>query len=158
MQAGAVLQASAFSRAHLVIGRIICGVGTGIDTSTVPMYQSELCPAKKRGRLVASEIFFVFFGIVLSYWYNYGMSFVSNSSSWRLPVASQVVFAIVFTPSTLGNYALMDFRLTQPCRAVLSLSSVFQSRRGTSAKLESLKRRSKFYRWYMISRLTTKIL
>lgn len=95
MQAGAVLQASAFSRAHLVIGRIVCGVGTGIDTSTVPMYQSELCPAKRRGRLVASEIFFVFFGIVLSYWYNYGMSFVSNSSSWRLPVASQVIFAIV---------------------------------------------------------------
>ena len=90
-----MLQASAFSRAHLVVGRIICGVGTGIDTSTVPMYQSELCPAKKRGRLVASELFCVFLGIVISYWYNYGMSYEPSSASWRLPVASQIIFAIV---------------------------------------------------------------
>lgn len=35
---GATLQASAFSVAHLIIGRVITGLGTGIDSSTVPMY------------------------------------------------------------------------------------------------------------------------
>lgn len=59
------------------------------------MYQSELCRAKKRGRLVSAELFMVFFGIVIAYWYNYGMTFVSNSSSWRLPIASQILFALV---------------------------------------------------------------
>jgi predicted MFS family arabinose efflux permease len=34
---GATLQTSAYSIAHLVIGRIITGMGTGIKTSTVPM-------------------------------------------------------------------------------------------------------------------------
>lgn len=35
---GATLQATAFTVAHLVIGRVITGVGTGLKTSTVPPY------------------------------------------------------------------------------------------------------------------------
>ena len=34
---GAILQATAFTVPHLVIGRLITGAGTGIKTSTVPM-------------------------------------------------------------------------------------------------------------------------
>lgn len=34
---GAVLQTTAYSVPHLVVGRIITGFGTGIKTSTVPM-------------------------------------------------------------------------------------------------------------------------
>jgi MFS family permease len=34
---GATLQTSAYSVPHLVVGRLITGVGTGIKTSTVPM-------------------------------------------------------------------------------------------------------------------------
>lgn len=34
---GAVLQASAYSLPHLIVGRIITGIGTGLKTSTVPM-------------------------------------------------------------------------------------------------------------------------
>lgn len=37
----------------------------GIETSTVPMYQAELCEAHKRGRLVCSEALFVGLGIVI---------------------------------------------------------------------------------------------
>lgn len=60
---GAVLQASAYSVPHLIIGRIVTGVGTGLETSTVPMYQSELCEARLRGRLVSAEVLFVGVGI-----------------------------------------------------------------------------------------------
>lgn len=41
--------------AQLLIARFITGIGTGIETSTVPMYQAELCDANKRGRLISSE-------------------------------------------------------------------------------------------------------
>ena len=51
-----------------MIGRYITGIGTGIETSTVPMYQSELCEADKRGRLVSSEPLFVGVGIEIAYW------------------------------------------------------------------------------------------
>lgn len=34
---GTALQTSAFNVGHLVVGRIITGMGTGLKTSTVPM-------------------------------------------------------------------------------------------------------------------------
>ena len=63
---GATLQASAFTVAHLVVGRVITGLGTGIDSSTVPMYQSELCEKEHRGRLVSWEVLFIGVGIVMA--------------------------------------------------------------------------------------------
>ena len=63
---GAALQCSAYSIPHLVIGRIITGIGTGLETSTVPMYQAELCEAHTRGRLVSAEVLFVGVGISLA--------------------------------------------------------------------------------------------
>lgn len=56
---GASLQASAYVLAHLIVGRVITGLGTGIDSSTVPMYQSELAKKEWRGRLISWEIFFI---------------------------------------------------------------------------------------------------
>lgn len=66
------------------------------------MYQSELCEASKRGRLVASEPLFVGVGIVIAYWFDYGMSFVPGSIAWRLPIACQVVFAGVVIVLVFG--------------------------------------------------------
>lgn len=43
------------------------GIGTGVETSTVPMYQAELCEASKRGKLVCSEPLLVGVGIVIRY-------------------------------------------------------------------------------------------
>ncbi|KAG0645990.1 Sugar transporter STL1 [Hyphodiscus hymeniophilus] len=99
---GAALQASASTRAHFVVGRIICGVGTGIDTSTAPMYQAELSHAKSRGRLVSSECLFVGVGIVIAYWFNYGMQTVGGPVAWRLVIAFQVVFALLTVIMVFG--------------------------------------------------------
>ncbi|KAJ6186857.1 Major facilitator superfamily domain general substrate transporter [Penicillium mononematosum] len=91
---GAILQTTAFNVPHLIIGRIVTGAGTGLKTSTVPMYQAEMCEGKTRGRLISSEVLFTAVGIVLAYWFDFGMSFVSGPIAWRLPVAMQMVFAI----------------------------------------------------------------
>lgn len=40
MVIGATLQASAYSLPHLIVGRIITGIGNGMNTSTVPTWQS----------------------------------------------------------------------------------------------------------------------
>lgn len=63
---GAILQASAYSVPHLIAGRIIAGVGTGLETSTLPMYQAELCEGRMRGRLVSAEVLFVGVGITIA--------------------------------------------------------------------------------------------
>ena len=92
---GAILQTSSYSVAQIMVARYITGIGTGIETSTVPMYQSELCEAHKRGRLVSSEPLFVGVGIVIAYFFDYGMSYVGGPIAWRLPIACQIIFAIV---------------------------------------------------------------
>jgi MFS family permease len=61
--AGATLQTSAYRISHLIVGCIICGIGTGIDSSTVPIYQSELCEKERRGRLVSWEVLFIGVGV-----------------------------------------------------------------------------------------------
>lgn len=92
---GVALQTSAFTVAHLMIGRFICGLGTGMETSSVPMYQAELSRPELRGRLVCSEALFVGVGLVYAYWFTYGMSFTSGAIVWRLPIATQIIFAAV---------------------------------------------------------------
>lgn len=92
---GAILQCTSYSVAQIMIARYITGIGTGIETSTVPMYQSELCDADKRGRLVSSEPLFVGVGIVISYFFDYGMSYVGGPVAWRVPIACQTFFCFI---------------------------------------------------------------
>ncbi|OOF90233.1 hypothetical protein ASPCADRAFT_157188 [Aspergillus carbonarius ITEM 5010] len=99
---GAALQCTAFRIPHLMIGRFVTGLGTGIETSTVPMYQAELCEASKRGRMVCSEPLLVGVGIVVSYFFDYGMSYVGGEIAWRLPVACQIIFACVVIVLVFG--------------------------------------------------------
>lgn len=94
MIVGAALQASAFSLEHFIIGRIITGLGNGGNTSTVPMWQSETCPAHKRGRLVMIEGALITGGIMISYWVDLGLSFAPGSVAWRFPLAFQIVFCV----------------------------------------------------------------
>lgn len=90
---GAVIQDSAYSVPQMMVGRIITGFGVGIDTSTVPMYQSELCKREHRGRLVTSEVLFTAVGVSIAYFFDYGMSFTSGPIAWRLPIALQIPMA-----------------------------------------------------------------
>ncbi|KAK3077165.1 hypothetical protein LTS18_011042, partial [Coniosporium uncinatum] len=99
---GGALQASSYGVPQLMIARFITGIGTGIETSTVPMYQSELSKAHQRGRLVCSEAMFVGVGIVIAYWFDYGMNFTEGSIAWRLPIACQVIFAFVVIGLVFG--------------------------------------------------------
>lgn len=46
---GALLQATAYARAHLIVGRIVSGLGMGWINSTVPVFQAEFSPKATRG-------------------------------------------------------------------------------------------------------------
>ncbi|EXJ89874.1 hypothetical protein A1O3_02941 [Capronia epimyces CBS 606.96] len=95
MVVGATLQASAFSLPHFIVGRVITGLGNGLNTSTVPTWQSECSKSHKRGQMVMIEGALITGGICLSYWIDFGCSFINNQASWRLPIAIQIIFALV---------------------------------------------------------------
>ncbi|KAF4992566.1 hypothetical protein FDECE_13678 [Fusarium decemcellulare] len=92
---GAALQASAFGIPQMIVGRIVAGLGNGMNTSTIPVWHSELMKAKNRGKGLAIELAINIFGVMLSYWVDYGMSFVDNDAQFRFPLALQILFAIM---------------------------------------------------------------
>ncbi|KAI1858051.1 uncharacterized protein JN550_012873 [Neoarthrinium moseri] len=94
MIVGAILQASATTLPHLIVGRIITGLGNGGNTSTIPTWQSETSRAHKRGKLVMIEGALITCGIMISYWIDLGFSFADGSVAWRTPLAFQIVFCI----------------------------------------------------------------
>ena len=49
---------------HLTIGRIVAGLGVGVLSIGVPMYQSEVCPREIRGAVVASYQLMITIGIL----------------------------------------------------------------------------------------------
>ncbi|KAI5849172.1 sugar transporter [Tricharina praecox] len=103
MLVGTALQASAFGVAHMIVGRIVTGVGNGINTSTVPMYQAETTKARSRGRMISIEGWFITIGITISYWITYGTSFSEDATlQWRTPILLQVVFGAITAVMLFG--------------------------------------------------------
>jgi MFS family permease len=49
MAIGAILQASSFGRIQLIVARVVTGIGNGLNTCTIPMWQAETLPARNRG-------------------------------------------------------------------------------------------------------------
>jgi MFS family permease len=102
MVVGAAIQCSSFNLGQLIAGRIITGVGNGLNTSTVPAWQSETSKSHKRGQMVMIEGAMITGGIMISYWLDLGFSFVPGSISWRFPIAFQIVFALIILVFILG--------------------------------------------------------
>ncbi|KAM5341858.1 hypothetical protein ACJ41O_014889 [Fusarium nematophilum] len=95
MSVGTIIKASSYSLAQMIAGRIILGIGNGLNTATAPIWQTETAQAEWRGKLVILEMAMNIAGFCLVNWINYGLSFVSGSVAWRFPLAFQFVFIVV---------------------------------------------------------------
>ncbi|KAH6650471.1 general substrate transporter [Chaetomium tenue] len=80
--------------AQLIVGRVVMGVGNGINTSTIPTYQAECSKTSNRGLLICIEGGIIAFGTLIAYWIDYGASYGPDDLVWRFPIAFQVIFAI----------------------------------------------------------------
>ncbi|RYP25579.1 hypothetical protein DL768_011456 [Monosporascus sp. mg162] len=92
---GGALQASASSIPHMIVGRIVAGLGNGMNTSTIPVWHSELMQADVRGKGLSIELAINIFGVMTAYWVDYGMSFVASEAQFRFPLALQIFFALL---------------------------------------------------------------
>lgn len=55
-----------------VIGRFITGLGVGSLSMVVPLYNAEIAPPEVRGSLVGLQQLAITFGILISFWIDYG--------------------------------------------------------------------------------------
>lgn len=93
---GAILQTAAYHVPQMIVGRFVAGIGNGMNTASIPVWQSETVPARRRGQVMVLQLALNQVGNVTSQWINYGMTFIaSNSVAWRFPLAFQMFFAIL---------------------------------------------------------------
>ncbi|KAJ6027815.1 Major facilitator superfamily domain general substrate transporter [Penicillium canescens] len=95
MGVGTILQASSYSLPQMFIGRIVLGLGNGINTATAPIWQTETAQAKWRGKLVILDLGLNVGGYCIVNWVNYGLSFHDGAIAWRLPISLQLIFIAV---------------------------------------------------------------
>ncbi|KAJ4250903.1 hypothetical protein NW762_011553 [Fusarium torreyae] len=93
---GGILQAASYSLAPMIVGRIVAGIGNGMNTIAIPIWQAETAEAHNRGKLIVLQLVTNIFGIVITNWMNYGFTYIPNSAiSWRFPLAFQCFFAMI---------------------------------------------------------------
>ena len=86
--------------AQFMVGRVITGVGNGMNTATIPTYQAECSKPHKRGLHICIEGGTVAIGTLISYWIDYGVHWISPKATiadfvWRFPIAFQIVFGLI---------------------------------------------------------------
>ncbi|KAK5732534.1 hypothetical protein LTR17_010473 [Elasticomyces elasticus] len=110
---GSLLQASSYSVAQLIVGRLCTGFAIGCISSAVPTYLSETgVEIGDRGPANIS-------GVPLAYWIDYGFIMMDNQASWRIPIVFQCIFAFLsggtmyFLPDTPRWYYARKY--VSPC-------------------------------------------
>ncbi|KAK5995356.1 MFS-type transporter oryC-like protein [Cladobotryum mycophilum] len=100
---GAVLMASANGEnavGVMVLGRWACGLGVGVVSTSVPLYQSEIAPAKERGKFVTMNHVGFITGLATGLWVGYGMTFWNGPAGeywgWRVSILIQFIPALIF--------------------------------------------------------------
>ncbi|KAK4569393.1 hypothetical protein LTR86_003156 [Recurvomyces mirabilis] len=147
---GSVLQASAYSVAQLIVGRLCTGFAIGCISSAVPTYLSETgVEIGDRGPANAFNAILLISGVPLAYWIDYGFIMMDNQASWRVPIIFQCIFAIIsggtmyFLPDTPRWYYAVnrweegDATLAQLNDADVSSEKVQRTRQEILASIEA---------------------
>ncbi|KAI1098368.1 general substrate transporter [Jackrogersella minutella] len=91
--------------AMMIAGRIISGIGVGMLSTSVPLYQSEVAPAGKRGKyVVLNHVGFVA-GLAAGFWIGYAVTFW-NATAYDIYVSWRVSLAIVLVPCLIFGIGL----------------------------------------------------
>ncbi|PRQ23048.1 putative major facilitator, sugar transporter, major facilitator superfamily [Rosa chinensis] len=103
---GAILNGIANNIVLLIIGRLLLGVGVGFANQAIPVYLSEMAPAKIRGALNIGFSMAITLGILVANLVNYGTSKIKGGYGWRVSLALAGVPALmmivgaIFLPDT----------------------------------------------------------
>ena len=95
---GTLIACCASSVYEVVIGRLIMGLAVGLSAMIVPMYLSEVSPAKIRGSIVFCFQLAITIGLLGAFVINY---FFAESENWR------AMFAVGLIPSILLGVGML---------------------------------------------------
>ncbi|KAM0481393.1 hypothetical protein ACHAPX_003499 [Trichoderma viride] len=102
---GGALQTLATSMSMMMVGRIVAGLGVGMLSTIVPVYQSEISPPHNRGKLACIEFSGNIIGYTTSVWVDYGCGFIESNLSWRIPLMMQCIMGALLG---LGSLVIVE--------------------------------------------------
>ncbi len=138
--AGALVCASAGSIQILILGRVVVGMGIGLASSVVPLYISEISPAKVRGWQVSLFQLAITVGILAAYVADYAFT---PSAAWRWMLGLAVIPGLLLgtgmlflpeTPRFLARHGHFDLARTVlvKIRGTQDVEKEFQEIRAAS--------------------------
>ncbi|KAG6599465.1 Sugar transport protein 14, partial [Cucurbita argyrosperma subsp. sororia] len=119
---GGLINAVAINIPMLIIGRIFLGIGIGFGNQAVPLYLSEIAPAKIRGQVNQLFQLTTCLGILIANFINYGTEQI-HPWGWRLSLglamlpASVMFIGGLFLPETPNS--LVEQEKLEEARRVL---------------------------------------
>lgn len=102
---GGLIQTFSKNLFSLGIGRLISGMGVGFLSGTAPTYIIEISSPDLRGFLGCVQFTGNILGYSSSIWLDYFCSFIENNNSFKIPLASQVIFGLILF---FGSYLLVE--------------------------------------------------
>ena len=104
---GTGFQVGAQNPAMLFAGRVIGGIGIGMFSMVIPLYQAEIAPPELRGSLVSLQQLSITIGTCISFWLDYGMHFVGGTHCDPAGIAHPYTTAGHFEPSLAHGHTCL---------------------------------------------------
>ncbi|KAI5123528.1 hypothetical protein M0805_006688 [Coniferiporia weirii] len=102
---GVAMQVASTALPLFIVGRVIAGLGVGLVSVMVPMYQSECAPKWIRGAIVSGYQWAITIGLLLASVVNNATQNRDNHSSYRIPISVQFIWAFILS---LGMFFLPE--------------------------------------------------
>src|SRR3984957_17197571 len=131
---GAIICAAAVSEIALIVGRTIVGLGIGLASSTVPLYISEVSPAKARGWQVSLFQLAITIGILAAYLVDYAFA---QSEQWRWMLGLGMLY-MPETPRWLVKNGQIEkaVGVLKKIRGTQNVEAEFKEIQGTLSKTD----------------------
>ena len=125
---GVAFQVGATGLPLFIVGRVVAGLGVGIISCIVPMYQSECAPKWIRGAIVSAYQWFITIGLLIAAIANNGTKDIDSYASYRIPVGIQLIWATIlavgmFILPESPRYLVLKGRIERAYQSQARLSS-----------------------------------
>jgi sugar porter (SP) family MFS transporter len=94
---GVAMQVASTEIPLFVVGRVLAGLGVGVTSTVVPMYQSECAPQWLRGAIVSLYQWAITIGLLLAAVVNNAVKDRPDHSSYRITIGIQFIWAAILS-------------------------------------------------------------
>ncbi|KAH6712694.1 high-affinity glucose transporter [Leptodontidium sp. 2 PMI_412] len=98
---GVILQTAATESPMFIAGRFFAGLGVGLISAMIPLYQSETAPKWIRGVIVGSYQLAITIGLLLASIVNNATQHRNDTGSYRIPIGVQFAWSLFLVAGML---------------------------------------------------------